>query len=299
MPRAIVCTLFALRDDRRRLRLRQNFKKFQKFLIFQKFCPRALPPGYAAGLSSVDQLWDSDHPVKAGIMSLLSLWLSSSRILRTISCQVWDRYPDTVKVGINSALSNQNGITCGMENFLLIERDYVDQVSFGLQISWYLIHSMRSKGGKKKATSAVVTMWCVQKFHPKVQKLKAFLIAHCERITPEMQKDESTPQATPQAKFQKFSEFSEFFRNLAPGVAPGYAAGLNEWNVKKEGMTKKLLLAIDYVSRSALGLIIMAPSVVRYQQIPHKVQYEIAILPPSKFELSALYRINIVLELEW
>ncbi|KRY38412.1 hypothetical protein T4A_11579 [Trichinella pseudospiralis] len=30
----------------------------------------------------------------------------------------------------------------------------------------------------------------------------------------------------PQAKFQKFSEFSEFFRNLAPGVAPGYAAGL-------------------------------------------------------------------------
>ncbi|KRY69084.1 hypothetical protein T4B_9132 [Trichinella pseudospiralis] len=68
-----------------------------------------------------------------------------------ISCQVWDRYPDTVKVGINSALSNQNGITCGMENFLLIERDYVDQVSFGLQISWYLIHSMRSKGGKKKA----------------------------------------------------------------------------------------------------------------------------------------------------
>ncbi|KRY69098.1 hypothetical protein T4A_11591 [Trichinella pseudospiralis] len=44
-------------------------------------------------------------------------------------------------------------------------------------------------------------------------------------------------------------------KNLAPGVAPGYAAGLNEWNVKKEGMTKKLLLAIDYVSRSALGLL--------------------------------------------
>ncbi|KRZ09579.1 hypothetical protein T4C_7017, partial [Trichinella pseudospiralis] len=36
-----------------------------------------------------------------------------------------------------------------------------------------------------------------------------------------------SPQATPQAKFQKFSEFSEFFRNLAPGVAPGYAAGLH------------------------------------------------------------------------
>ncbi|KRY89149.1 hypothetical protein T4D_4566 [Trichinella pseudospiralis] len=60
------------------------------------------------------------------------------------------------------------------------------------------------------------------------------------------------PQGTPQAKFQKFSEFSEFFRNLAPGVAPGYAAGLvanvlpycDIRSVKKEGMTKKLLLAI-------------------------------------------------------
>ncbi|KRZ38685.1 hypothetical protein T4C_3445 [Trichinella pseudospiralis] len=66
---------------------------------------------------------------------------------------------------------------------------------------------------------------------------------------------QGSPQATPQAKFQKFSEFSEFFRNLALGVAPGYAAGLNDWNVKKEGMTKLFLLAIDYVSRSALGLL--------------------------------------------